>query len=202
MLRKIIFISILVLVVSSFKQAVCTSLGGEGTNITIYQNGKETSVKSEDVVQLPRKFFSIRYNCMRYQSEGDKFYSLQLAAFLDKSELDYIRVGLSTTDILCFSPGTGMAPDASNYYESFTFNNEAHHYVYYESKSEKRANLISKHGDNLRLEFPVKAYTTNKGTYTLQDFPISEYYLVLFIDGNLNQKIEEGELTKLTIRLR
>jgi hypothetical protein len=95
-----------------------------------------------------------------------------------------------------------MAPSSNGFYESLIFNNSGHHYLFFENKNNRRVNLISEENGLLRLEFPVnKLFINNKDT-GLKKVDINEFYLAILIDINLNKVIDEGELTRLVIKLK
>jgi|688.fasta_scaffold40429_4 hypothetical protein len=55
----------------------------------------------------------------------------------------------------------GMAPNESRFYDAIFVNYEAQHYIYYENKSDKRAQFISKK-EFLELEWQIKKAFINK----------------------------------------
>jgi hypothetical protein len=171
--------------------------------ITIYQDDTEVEVGSEEQeIQIRRAKFAIRFSSKRYNSSKEQFYAAQIAAFLDKSELSKINEGMSTEDISCFEPGSGMATGSNGFYESIIFNNAGHHYLYFENKKERRVNLISENNGILRLEFPITKLYINEKDVTLEQADVSEFYLAILIDRNLNNVIDKGEVTKLTIKIK
>jgi|TARA_B110000908_G_scaffold165616_1_gene215378 hypothetical protein len=176
----------------------------DSTNeLIIYQNGVETSLSSSShTVEIDKNAFSLRFFNKRYNSERREFYSTQIAAFTDKSELDKLKVGMSTSDLPCFKPGSGMAPNRSGKYESLIFNTRGHHYTFYENSESTRLNLLDNSGKNLKLEFEISSLYYDNTAVKMTNTRLQEFYIACLIDRNLNGTIDEGELTKLTIKIK
>ena len=168
-------------------------------NIVIHQQNNEIILQSESQINIKREKFSIRFSNKAYNSSLKEFNATQIAAFLDKSELSKIKIGVSVNDIPCFAPGTGMAPSENGFYESITFENSAHHYLFYENQNDRRVNLINENKNILRLEFPVNKFNLNGKDVKIEKTKLSEFYLAIFIDSNFNDIIDMGELTKVTV---
>lgn len=176
----------------------------DSTNeLIIYQNGVETSLSSSShTVEIDKNAFSLRFFNKRYNSERREFYSTQIAAFTDKSELDKLKVGMSTSDLPCFKPGSGMAPNRSGKYESLIFNTRGHHYLFYENSESTILNLLDSSGKNLKLEFEISSLYYDNTAVKMTNTRLQEFYIACLIDRNLNGTIDEGELTKLTIKIK
>jgi hypothetical protein len=190
-------LSLITVVLFSFKFLLTT-----GDYIAIYQDDTETEARNEEEIQIRRAKFAIRFSSKRYNSSKEQFYAAEIAAFLDKSELTKINEGMSTEDIPCFEPGSGMATASNGFYESIIFNNAGHHYLYFETKKDRRVNLISENNGMLRLEFPITNLFLNEKDIKLEKTNLPEFYLAILIDRNLNNVIDKGELTKLTIKIK
>ena len=180
--------------------------GNKGNDINaliIFQHGVETPVRNpSETVEIDKAAFSLRFYNKKYNSEEEAFYSAQIASFIDKSELDKITVGMSKSDLRCFVPGSGMAPDRSGKYESLIFNNSGHHYVIYENQDSKRLNLLDDSGEMLKLEFEINALYYDNTEVKMTDTKLKEFYMAFLIDRNLNGIIDNGELHKLTVRMK
>ncbi|MBI3133717.1 MAG: hypothetical protein HYZ14_03490 [Bacteroidetes bacterium] len=170
--------------------------------IFIYQNGAEFQVKNDTVFQLPRNPFSIRYFSRMWNEKAKKFYTAQIAGFVNKSEMLAVRTGMKTDLIPCFSPGTGMAPDRSGFYTEFIIRSYAHHYLLYENEQNRRVQLISAGRDFSYFDFAIASFYIDDMTYSVNDFPYPELFLVVFIDDNLNNRTDAGELTRFTIQFK
>jgi hypothetical protein len=173
------------------------------SELFVFQNGVERVVSGvEETIEIERKEFSLRFFNRRYDAANDKFYSAQIAAFTDKLELEKIRVGMEKSGLPCFEPGSGMAPSKSGRYESLIFNNNGHHYTTYENAESKRLKLLDGTGDVLKLEFEVNSLFYNGKKVKMKAAKLKEFYIAFLIDGNLNGVIDDGELHKVTIKLK
>lgn len=171
--------------------------------VSFFQNDVETILKKKtQTIEIEKHPFALRFYNKRYNPEAKEFYAAQVAAFRDKSDLDQVNVGMLKSDVASFRPGTGMAPGENGKYESLIFDNAAHHYLVYENTDSKRLDLLDKSGEFLKLEFKINGFFMNKKEIKMTDTEIEEFYLAILIDRNLNDTIEEGELTKLTIRIK
>ncbi len=171
--------------------------------VFLFQNGRQILLSDlNQTVQVSKENFSIRFYNKRYNAENKEFYSAQIAAFLEKSELDKIELGMLKSDLACFAPGTGMAPSRSGKYERLVFNNNAHHYTMYENSYSKRLNLIEESGEFQKLEFEILGLYYDNKEIKMTDADLTEFYIAFLIDRNLNGKIDAGELKKLTINIK
>ena len=93
-----------------------------------------------------------------------------------------------------FEPGTGMSPGYSNRYDTIFITNEGHHYIIYESESDKRANLISEKNEILELEWTILAANYKEKDVQFDLLKLNTLYFVILNDKNLNGKIENEEL--------
>ena len=167
----------------------------------LYQDGVESLVKKKSI-SVSKNNFALRFYLKDYSSKSR--YSARLAAFTDKKDLSYLKEGVSILDISYFEPGSGMAPDRSGRYESLIFNNNGHHYLIYEDESSKRVKLLEDQGDYKKVEFEISSlffYHQRNQSY-MTDTDLDEFYLAIFFDRNLNEIIDEGELRKLTVKIR
>lgn len=205
------FITILAIGIFGFSNCQVNKAGvdsnGQGkidtNSIYIFQNGVETIIpNTQKEVLIDKEAFAIRFYNKEYIGGKDgKYYSAQLAAFLDKTDLDDLLVGKKNTETSSFTPGRGMASSISGKYESLVFREETHHYLMYGANNKERLNLIEKHNDYMKLEFEVNAFSYNdKDEIKIPDTELKEFYLAILIDRNLNGVIDENELRKLTFR--
>jgi hypothetical protein len=173
------------------------------SELLIFQNGVEKTVGGfNETIEIDRKEFSLRFYNKRYDAENDKFYSAQIAAFIDKTEFDSIRVGIAKSDLPCFEPGSGMAPSKSGKYESLIFKNSGHHYTTYENSDSKRLKLLEDKGDLLKLEFEITSLYYDSKKIKMKNTKLNEFYIAFLIDANLNGMVDEGELHKVTIKVK
>ena len=215
---KSIFLVILILCSCQTSQTLITDHSDLSTNeehvVYIYQNGEELAIKKQsETIELEKNSFSIRcYNeCYNDTLHLTKYNATQIAVFLTDREFNKIQTGLATTNIPCFSPGTGYAMygDGSNKHLLFETDSDrpGHHYLYYENTTSRRLNLIDDFGDLLKLEFEVNEFCVRKPDNTITTTPISsteitKFFLAILTDRNLNDTIDFGELHKLTIKFK
>lgn len=171
--------------------------------VSLFQNGNETLLNElAQTVEVDRRAFSLRFYNKKYNPKAKEFYSAQIAAFLDKADLDKVKIGMLKEDMSCFKPGTGMAPSRSGKYESLFLTKNAHHYTFYENSESKRLNLLGEFGAYAKLEFEVTGLHYDSKEVKMKNTDINEFYLALLIDKNLNGQIDDGELRKLTIKVK
>lgn len=204
LIKTTLLLTLVILLVQACKKLKSSQgKGGVTTELIIFQNGQETAVKSSsETVEIDKKEFALRFFNKRYNTESKEFYSAQIAAFIVKSEFDKVKIGMSKSDLPCFEPGSGMAPDRSGKYESLIFNISGHHYTIYENSESKRLNLLNDSGKLLKLEFSISSLYYDDTDVKMSDTKLEEFYIAFLIDRNLNGTIDKGELTKLTIKIK
>jgi len=177
--------------------------GSFTTQLTVFQNGTERTINDlSETIEIDKKEFSLRFYNKKYDSENKKFYSAQIAAFIDKSVFDNLKVGLSKSELPCFEPGSGMATDRRGKYKSLIFNNSGHHYTMYENTESKRLNLLEETRKLLKLEFEINSLYYDNKEVEMTKTDLKEFYIAFLIDKNLNGTIDKGELNKLTIKIK
>jgi N-methylhydantoinase B/oxoprolinase/acetone carboxylase alpha subunit len=177
--------------------------GSFNTQLTVFQNGTENPISNlSETIEIDKTQFSLRFYNKKYDSENKKFYSAQIAAFRDKSELDKLITGLSMSASTCFSPGSGMAANRSNKYTKLILNNRGHHYAPYKNTDSKRVNLLEDTGKLLKLEFEINSLYYDNKEVKMTETELKEFYLAFLIDKNLNGIIDKGELNKVTIKIK
>lgn len=180
-----------------------TSKNSFNTQLTVFQNGSEINIiKPSESIEIERDEFALRFYNKKYDSKNKKLYSAQIAAFTNKSEFDKLKTGLTKKDLPYFKLGSGMAPDRSGKYESLIFNNNGHHYITYENSESKRLNLLEESNGLLKLEFEISTLYYDSKKVNMTKTELKEFYLAFLIDKNLNGIIDNGELNKLTIKIK
>lgn len=170
--------------------------------VSIVQKDQETIIKNENqTLQLKADEFSIRFFNKKYDYENNQPYAAQIALFTEKEILNNISVGMDKEMISYFRIGTGIAASRENRYDEIYIDPKIHHYITYDPVEEnKRADLISKKGDMLHLDFPVLALYMNDTTIPMNEIEMNQLYLIILIDINLNSIIDNGELTKVILK--
>ena len=203
--RIIIILIICLAAVQACKTAQVSEKENKDTlkEISVVQNGKEFKLLGEDCeILIDRDVFSIRFRNKRYDSENKKFYSARVAAFVNRLELQEVKSGMSKSEIKCFSPGTGISPSRSGKYESLFIGKGGHHYLVYENSESKRLKKIDEKDDLLTLEFEINRLFQNGEDEKMSDTELNEFYLAILIDRNLNNVVDEGELKRVTVRIK
>ena len=155
----------------------------DNNGIVFIQKGKKQIVRdSISVIQLDRAAFSIQFNGKKYDSEH--FHATQIAVIASKVGLYQARIGQKTDAIPYFEPGTGMAPNHNNMYNTMIVSDLAHHYIYYESEQDKRAYLVNQKEGMLQLEWNIQNCYYEGKEYTFEELPAKSLYLILFSDQN------------------
>lgn len=176
----------------------------EGTPVSILQNGNEMVIDGQkEEVTIDKAPFKLHFYTKKYNSDNNSFYAGRLVAFRDKSVLDDIKQGKKRREMPCFEPGTGMAASESGRYTSLIFEPNAHHYLLYENEDHRRVNLLEKKDGQLKVEFPVSRVMLKDQDVekSMKDISMDKFYMALFIDRNLNDVIDEGELKKITVNV-
>ncbi|MCT4616198.1 MAG: hypothetical protein N4A49_15175 [Marinifilaceae bacterium] len=178
------------------------SKDGVVDGIYLYQNGVEIKVNSTyQAFTLANDSFSIRYLSPESDMENRKIYSAKMAGFVDVNELDKIQEGMRISDIICFKPGSGMAPNTTGKYDLFSLTNKAHHYLFYLNDKNKRVRLLEKQNNSLLLDFEISKIYVNRRQIDLFHMRGKEFYIAVLIDKNLNGIIEKNELFKFIIAI-
>ncbi|MCU4158225.1 ankyrin repeat domain-containing protein [Carboxylicivirga sp. A043] len=169
----------------------------------VYQNGqKQLLYASQSVVDVEREAFSLRFLNRKYVGDRQQFYSMRIAAFLSESQIPDIYSGIPEDSLSCFGPGTGMASAQTGEYEVLNFNSNAHHYLFYLDERSKRLKLLSEKGELLNLEFEMDSLGFWGHTEAMSQVRLSEFYLLLYKDVNLNKRVDQGEWSKVTVRIK
>ncbi|MDN6281056.1 MAG: hypothetical protein L0J45_08630 [Psychroflexus sp.] len=168
--------------------------------ISLHQYGEKIMV--EDVITIAPDEFSFQFYNKMYKTETQEFYAIQLASFLDVKALEKVKIGQTTAEVPFFEPGSGMAPHASGQYDALFLDRFGHHYLFYEDADKRRLDLIQTQGEQLQLEFVINALSHDGKEEQLSETDVEKFYIVIFIDRNLNKTIDERELYKLAIQLQ
>jgi len=180
----------------------CASMNGinpEYTKVTIKQNGKTTYLNSDSgKLTMEHAPFSIVFYNLPYDKSNRVYHAARLAAFTDANLYESIKVGDNASQIIVFRMGTGMAADTNNQYSNLILNSKAHHYLPYDKNNSElsRVKLVSEKEDGLmELEFPISKIFSGQ-EIAVEEINNMEINIVLFIDRNLNNTIDNGELSK------
>lgn len=170
--------------------------------VILVQDGKQTKLKKVNhVVTIDADKFALRFFNKIYDPSTKNYNSASIAAFLSSEEFDKLKTNIDLTKHPNFRLGTGMAGGRlpSN---KLIFKEEAHQSTYYKNEVDRRLNLIEKLNDDLLLEFEVSSLQIEENTTRMSDTNLKQFYIALIIDRNNNNQIDQGELTKLTVKIR
>ena len=156
-----------------------------------------------DTIELERKPFSIRYFGKRYNAEQRKFYAASIAVLENIKDIGHLTVGMSTSKTTYLEPGSGMAAASDGYGDTLLVTATGHYYLFYETESEKRVNLISKKANILELEWNISGFDLSETTdRSFSRMKKSTLYFVIFFDRNSDEIIDEGELKVVTVNFK
>jgi hypothetical protein len=169
--------------------------------VYIYQNGEERLIKGE--IKLTKSKFSIRFYNYAYLDKSR--YNARLRVTQYKRDFKKIKIGAITNDLsnVPFSDGWGIAAPSTGY-ERLWFMENGFHYLIYKNEVDRRLTLVDKVDEWLKLDFEINNFTIDKGgsLNIIEDILIDQFYLAIYIDRNLNNTIDKGELFKCKVVFR
>ena len=173
-------------------------------DVTFIQGDSFYAVSAEsDTIELERKPFSIRYFGKRYNPDQRQFYAASIAVLENTKDIGHLTVGMSTSKTTYLEPGSGMAAASNGYGDTLLVTATGHYYLFYESESEKRVNLISKKANILELEWNISGFNFNQTkNLSFNEMKNSTLYFVILLDRNLDEIIDEGELKVVTVNFK
>jgi hypothetical protein len=168
-------------------------------NISIIQGDStyKLSPQSHSIL-LERKPFIIRTKLKKYKEKKQQYNAIQMA--VRNTNAGMCQAGQIISDVLYFAPGTGMATDSENKYPFLFINNEAHHYFTYQNKPNKRVNPAEIENGYVLAEIPVSGFHYNDSDIQIEGSNLTELFIDILINRNLNQLIDQGELTQIHLR--
>ncbi len=171
---------------------------------TISQNGKTYEIRNTQTeLTIQKQAFSIEFNLLESDLENKKFYATQIALSENKDDMDYLKSGQYVSDIPFFKPGTGSAVRGPyEFYSLYEGSYGIHQYIVYEKEGEQRAELISDEDEVLRLKSDIKAIQIKDEIIPVEDIDISELFLMLISDKNLNGILDQGEFQIVTLHFK
>jgi hypothetical protein len=162
--------------------------------IRFIQNDSVYRINTENSsIMLKKAPFSIRFFSKAYETESNRLYSAKIIVL--QKEDSRISPG---ENIPAFAPGTGLAAYREGY-ESAEITNEGHHYLYYENENDKRVDLVSQKDDMLELDWKITAFSFEDKNFPVAALKQKALYFYIFIDRNLDEIIDEGELRAVKV---
>lgn len=173
-------------------------------DVTFVQGDSIYVVSAEsDTIELERKPFSIRFFGKRYNPDQRQFYAASIAVLENTKDIGHLTVGMSTSKTTYLEPGSGMAAASNGYGDTLLVTATGHYYLFYESESKKRVNLISKKANILELEWNILGFDMSETTdRSFRRMKKSTLYFVIFFDRNIDEIIDEGELKVVTVNFK
>jgi len=195
-----LFIACFLISCGSLKKATQTKQFGD---IVILQGKKNHNIQSDkQSIQLDREAFTIKLYSKKYNSNNQENFITRITASLDQDILNLAQLGENIKESSSFYPSRALAITRGIGYEQLYLNKEAHHILYYENEEDKTISLLSKNEEVLTLGFTVPTFWKDGNSFSIQEATFSSFYLLIFIDKNLDQIINEGELKKVRIDLK
>jgi len=112
-------------------------------------------------------------------------------------------VGKKLEDIPYFQPGTGFASGKGKGYDTAFISASGHHYLFYENEKDKRVMRVATHpGGVLELEWRIFALHHDGEHVAFHELRTDSLYFVIFIDLNLDQVINTGELKIVKVKFK
>lgn len=168
--------------------------------LKIIQDGKEFAIETtEQNIKLAKEKFEITFNLKRDDDVAEKYYAARIVADIDSDIFNQFDPEKTFEEIPSLAIGTSMAGPKDAPYNCIFFDDQAHHYVFYNNEDEKRAKLLSKENGILKLGFDIENYCMQDFEINISNSNFEEIFMVFFIDKNLNEIVEEGEFVKLQI---
>ncbi|MDB4161776.1 hypothetical protein N9772_05365 [Bacteroidia bacterium] len=168
--------------------------------VYICQNGEEQLL--QDKVTIVKSKFSIRF--YNYGYDDKLRYHARLRVTEHKRNFKKNKIGSITNDFsnVPFSNGWGIASQ-SNGYKRLWFLENGFHYLYYKNDKDRTVKLIERADNLLKLDFEINNFTIGEGSLNgIEDIPTDQFYLAIYIDRNLNNTIDKGELFKCKLVFR
>ncbi len=175
------------------------------SNDVTFIQGDSTYVVNafSDTIEMERKPFSIRYFGKRYNAEQKKFYAASIAVLGSLKDIGLLTVGMSTSKTAYFEPGSGFAAGNNGYDDTLLVTATGHYYLFYETETDKRVNLISKKANILELEWNISGFDLSETTdRSFSRMKKSTLYFAILFDRNLDEIIDEGELKVVTVNFK
>lgn len=149
-------------------------------------------------ILLERKPFVIRASVKKYKERKMEFNALQLA--VRNTNAGMCRAGLIISDIPYFAPGTGIAAEKDDAYPFLFINDEAHHYFTVQNKNNKRVDQAIKSKGLYLVDIRVNGFNDKGKDILIEEFKGIELFMDILINKNLNELIDQDELTQIHLR--
>ncbi|GAA4369260.1 hypothetical protein GCM10023185_42740 [Hymenobacter saemangeumensis] len=169
--------------------------------VTLRQDSfSRTPGRDFDTLSIRRDAFSLLFDNQPYDGQGQRYHAAHVVVATNPQALAGITVGLKTQDSPYLEEGSGMAGTDLGY-TSILPDTEGQHYLYYDTPTDHRVELLGTRPDGTRqLEWKISQVLVNEQDVPLAQTRLRALYFAVFIDHNLNEVVEAGELAKLAVR--
>ncbi|MEM6963665.1 MAG: hypothetical protein AAF573_02795 [Bacteroidota bacterium] len=182
---------------SSQKATQLSDLG-----LSIEQGERKIAIQSEhDTIILSKEKFSVSFNLEKDDDVAQKYHAVRMVADIDPEIFVQFETDKKFEEIPALALGTSLAGPRATPYKCIFFHDQAHHYIFYSSEAERRANLVAKENEQLRLSFDIENYCMQDLEVNIKDSNFEEIFLVFVFDKNLNETVEADEMVKIEIQL-
>lgn len=169
--------------------------------LKIEQGENEITIQKEfETIILSKEKFTVAFNLEKDDDIAQKYYSVRMVADIDPEIFTQFESEKKFDKIPALALGTSMAGPKDAPYECIFFHDQAHHYIFYSSEEERRANLIAKENEMLQLSFDIENYCMQDLEVNIKNSNFEEIFMVFIFDKNLNEKIDSNEMVKMEVK--
>jgi hypothetical protein len=171
-----------------------------GAFLDVVQDDKAQPVMGEASVALRRAPFSLRFPLRSYTDAEP--HSVRVVASAEHPAGVSAGAGIGENDpVTPFSPGTGMAAsEQGGYRGALVLDDMGHHYLFYVSATDSRVRVVDKLEDGRMLvAFDIEGIAAGEAVTPMKDAKLTKLYLTALMDADLDQRVDEGELFRVTI---
>lgn len=163
--------------------------------IIFLQNEISKTISTEnDEITLRKKAFKIQFQSKFYNSKRENFNGLKITVFKDDIYLPVIEEGMPINLIPFFEDLTMVVTDDNGFYSSIFINNYVHHYLFYESDTNRNIQLISKKNEIGLFEWKVDRFYLEGKEFPIESLKENKLTFILLNDFNSNKIIDADEL--------
>jgi hypothetical protein len=185
----------------------------DNQDVYICQNESYSNI-NDSIIEIYKAPFKILFKSKKAQKKID--YSVYLSLFKEKIEKHDFKLGTKITDHCIFQSSKRLAQGPfANYLgisDNWCYKTEdeqmplccignGHHLFYYTDEDYRNMILSDSNDDILNLEYTVGYIYDNDGGKNINMTLLDTIYIVALQDFNLNNIIDEGELTISILKL-
>lgn len=195
-------IILLILGVSIFSCKSIKNTYAHKNSIRIVQDGRKIKVTNNKIIYIEKKEFTIGYFAKKYKE--DWYFGAQVAFFSNKT----IFQKTTSQNMGCFKKNPyalgRQGPEGKMF---FADRDEFLSYYSAGYRTDngwdfRTVNLISKQENFAEFELPINKVEVHDNLVNMKETELKEFYIAIFIDNNFNHSIDDGELTKFTLKFK